>query len=313
MIKNSISYKSHLKWWLLFCLIVIAGVSCGLQFSTVEWTMIDVNSGRLQADAHLLKFPDGQMYMIDTGDPYNQLVPFLKEQHIEVIHKLFLSHFHKDHYGGLPAILNSDISVQEIYINMPDREACEREIPWGCDYPHIIKIIELMKSRNIRVSSVKAGDVFYNKEGIRLEALYAYDGADTPVGQTDINDTSIIMSLRYGRTRVLFTGDLNRPMGTWLAKNDRQLESDILKVPHHGAESAAPNAFFDAVNPQVALVPSPKSLWLSNRSKRIKDYFDARMIDTYVNGIHGHITVLLFEDRFIIVNGAKRKEYSSRN
>ena len=305
-----LSYPSRLKRWLLVCLIVFSGVSYGLQSPTVEWTMINVNTDLLPADAHLLKFPDGRVYMIDTGHPYTQIVPYLKAHHIQRIHKLFISHFHKDHYGALPVILDAKINIEEVYINIPDREACDRDLPF-CNYPHILKTIELMKSRNIRVSSVKAGDMFYNKAAIRLEALYAFDGADTPVGRTDINDTSIIMSLRHGKTRVLFTGDLNRRMGTWLAENDGNLQSEVLKVPHHGGESTAPNVFFDAVNPQVALVPSTKRLWLSKRSKRIKDYFDARKIDTYVNGIHGHVTVLLFEDRFIVHNPATRKEYSS--
>jgi len=40
------------------------------------------------------------------------------------------------------------------------------------------------------------------------------------------------------------------------------------------------------VNPKAVLVPSPKTLWLSPRSKRIRDYFAAQKIPTYVSGIN---------------------------
>jgi hypothetical protein len=41
------------------------------------------------------------------------------------------------------------------------------------------------------------------------------------------------------------------------------------------------------------LVPSPKTLWLSPRSKRIRDYFAAQKIPTYVSGINGNVTVIM--------------------
>jgi len=45
----------------------------------------------------------------------------------------------------------------------------------------------------------------------------------------------------------------------------------------------------------VSTSPVP---WMSSRGKRMRKYFDDRGIDTYVNGVHGHVTVRLFEDRY---------------
>jgi beta-lactamase superfamily II metal-dependent hydrolase len=82
-------------------------------------------------------------------------------------------------------------------------------------------------------------------------------------------------------------------MGSFLARSDFDLRADLLKVPHHGTEGCAPNEFFARVNPKAALVPSPKALWLSLRSKRIRDYFSAHSIPTYVSGIDGDVTVTM--------------------
>ena len=48
------------------------------------------------------------------------------------------------------------------------------------------------------------------------------------------------------------------------------LKADILKAPHHGTEVLAENEFFETVRPSVMVVPSPKALWLSERSRRVR-------------------------------------------
>ena len=92
-------------------------------------------------------------------------------------------------------------------------------------------------------------------------ALYAFDGVNTPVGKTDINGMSLILLLTHSGVRALFTGDLNDPIGAYLAKSGHNgvnnLKADILKVPHPGADPLASNDFFDSVGARVALVPAP--------------------------------------------------------
>ena len=117
------------------------------------------------------------------------------------------------------------------------------------------------------------------------------------MGKTDINGMSLILLLTHSGVRALFTGDLNDPIGAYLAKlghnGVNSLKADILKVPHHGADPLASNDFFDSVGPRVALVPAPSGLWLSDRCKRAREYFESKKIRTYVNGIHGHVTVMI--------------------
>jgi beta-lactamase superfamily II metal-dependent hydrolase len=78
------------------------------------------------------------------------------------------------------------------------------------------------------------------------------------------------------------------------------LAADILKVPHHGTESAAPDIFFDRVGPKAALVPASRTLWLSVRSKRIRTYFAEHHVASYVSGIDGDVTVFMRDGSFSI-------------
>ena len=275
---------------------------------TIEWTMVNVNHGDLIGDAHLIRFPDGQVYLIDVGYEGGGVVQFLKKRNIRKIDKVIITHFHKDHYGGIYSLLNAKITIKEVYANLPDQEVCDNERPWGCDFPHILKTFDLLKQRKVSIKPVRPGDVFYVKNGISLEVLYAFDGVHTPVGKTDINDTSLIMLLTYGKTKALFTGDLNYPIGKYLSIEGQRIEADILKVPHHGAEQAAPNDFFEKVQPKTALVPTPKNLWLSDRCKRIREYLEQKKIDTYVTGLLGDLTVFIGKNHYTVNPPSLRKK-----
>jgi beta-lactamase superfamily II metal-dependent hydrolase len=148
-----------------------------------------------------------------------------------------------------------------------------------------------LKSNQVKILEAKAGMRFDLGLGSSLKILHAYDGVNTPVGRTDINDMSYIMLLRHGFNTALFTGDLNAKLGEYLAKESKDLKVDILKLPHHGTEGAAPDAFFAATAPRDVLVPSPALLWCTPRSARMKNWVESRKIPTYVNGFSGHVTV----------------------
>jgi len=101
-----------------------------------------------------------------------------------------------------------------------------------------------------------------------------------------------------GPSRALFTGDLNHRLGAWLASGPFDLSAHILKVPHHGTAGIAPPEFFDRVGARVALVPSPRNLWFSLRSKLARDYYATRTIPAFVSGIHGDVTVTFTSEGF---------------
>jgi competence protein ComEC len=290
-------HSNHIKT--ITTLAFFAAMVAGLWFVNklnrpLVWTMVNVNYSPQQGDAHLIQTRTGKNILIDTGhlDPARKaLVPYLQSKGIKKIDTVFVTHAHKDHYQGLQAILESGIAIGTVYFNMPDRSVCDAEKPWGCDFEEIVSYHAMLKSNQVNVLEAKAGMVFDMGWGSSLKILYAFDGVNTPVGRTDINDTSHIMLLKHGSSAALFTGDLNSKLGEYLAKEGKDLKVDILKLPHHGTEGAAPDAFFAAAAPKDVLVPSPALLWCSARSARMKNWVESRKIPTYVNGFSGNITV----------------------
>ena len=276
--------------------------------SVTRWTMINVCPAHGQADCHLLEFPDGSHALIDAAegfDAHGASVAFLQKAGIQRLELVVLSHVHWDHYGKLIDIINSGIKVDRVALNLPaSRGIADVEIPWGCNWDDVQVLLRFLTVHNIPYWTPKFGerlvDLQQGDTKTTLEVVCLYDGINTPVGRTDVNDTSMILRLTHGPTRALFTGDLNYSLGAWLAKSDLDLRADILKVPHHGTEGLAPNEFFDRVAPKVAMVPSPRELWYSLRSKRTRTYFSEHQLPVYVSGIHGTVTVSMTPDGYEI-------------
>jgi competence protein ComEC len=279
-----------------FLLVLSIGLVWGLRIyiKPLTWTMINVNYSPQQGDAHLIQTSKGKNILIDTGhlDPARKaLVPYLKSKGIKKIDTVFITHPHKDHYLGLLAILESGIPIETVYMNDIGRKECEAEMPLACDFEEILSYRTMLKNNRVAVHETKAGMVFDLGWGSSLKILYAFDGVNTPVGRTDINDMSYIMLLKHGFNSALFTGDLNAKLGEYLAKESKNLKVDILKFPHHGTEGSAPDAFFAAAAPKDVLVSSPALLWCTPRSARMKNWVELRKIPTYVNGFSGHVIV----------------------
>jgi len=299
------NFKHFFVWGLL----ILSFIGCGSQdryVSSLKWTAINVSTPKPQGDAHVI-VKNNKVIIVDGGE-YNQgkkhLLPFLKKHKYFFLDALLITHPHFDHYGGIIAILeDKTFKVKELYMNMPTKQQMKREW-WGGKYRDLLYIQKLAKKRGVKVLPIEAGKVFWFSEDSYLKVLYVYDGIDTPVGKTDLNDMSAIIMIYDYDHRFLLTGDLNNKLGKYLAKNAKDLQADILKVPHHGAEGLAPNSFFDRVGAKYFIVTAPSYFWQDKkwkRSDRVKKYAQDNNITTFITGVHGDITVISNKEKFFFM------------
>lgn len=273
-----------------------------------QWTMLMVSPANDVADAHLLRLPNNVTVLIDAGklsDAPGAVVNQLKALKVTRLDLVVISHFHIDHYGALTEIIDAGIEIKRVAVNVPDQGSADLEKPWGCDLAHVRHVLDILGTRKIPYFTPKTGERLLETRTskgtvVALDVVCLFDGINTPIGRTDVNDTSMLVRLSHGPIRALFTGDLNFPLGTWLATSDFDLRADVLKVPHHGTENAAPNEFFTRVGATSALVPSPKELWASARSMRIRNYFHRHGIPVYVSALRGNVTVTMTQQGYSI-------------
>ena len=88
------------------------------------------------------------------------------------------------------------------------------------------------------------------KRGIRR-----YQGGDSK----NTNGNSIMLRIDFGRTRTLFTGDLNKSSQGWLLKDykghTQELECDVAKACHHGSDDVS-YSFLQRLRPAVTVISS---------------------------------------------------------
>ena len=305
--------KRLLPLYLLFALVFTLAWATATKSSPLTWAAVNVNSDIKQGDAHLIS-KNGQNVLIDTGAVgYSQsvLIPFLKSKGVIKIDHIYISHPHDDHDGGVKPLIASGIKIGAIHMTLPPKQRMDVEY-WGGKYSDLLEIKAMAKKHNIPVFPIKSGEkIVFDKQSY-IKVLYSYDGIHTPIGKTDINDMSAIMMIVDGKNRFLLTGDLNHGLGKYLALHVDNIKADILKAPHHGTETFAPDIFFKKVDPKVMIVPAPQSLWCSKRSERSRKLALENNYTTYINGFHGDITVTSDGNKYTVETELQPKDICNR-
>ena len=92
--------------------------------------------------------------------------------------------------------------------------------------------------------------------GVMIDVLFP----DRDVSSWSTNDGSVVARLSYGKTSIMLTGDA--PIKTEqiiLSENSpSRLQSNILKVGHHGSRTSTSSTFLKAVSPTYALISDGK-------------------------------------------------------
>lgn len=271
---------------LALTVILIAAPSYNTLADSPEWHMVNVNTSK-QGDAHLL-IDSGVNTLIDAGSSSqakSQLVPYLRAHEIATIHHLFISHPHTDHYGGLDALLNASVAVKNVYYNLPPIDSND------FDYKRTEFLAAISRAQNAGAQALDVsagfGLILANS---RFKVLHAQKESMVNGRDIDINDYSIILQWDADDFRTIFTGDLNARLGAELAKRN-DIKADVLKVPHHGVSGIAPNSFFDAVNPSLAMFPSTADLWVHQRGEQAKNWVKSKNISYCHNGLNGNVVL----------------------
>jgi beta-lactamase superfamily II metal-dependent hydrolase len=73
------------------------------------------------------------------------------------------------------------------------------------------------------------------------------------INPTSTNNNSIVLRLEVGKVTFLFTGDIQELEEMRLVNSRAPLRADILKIPHHAADTSSRPVFLETVKPDVAI------------------------------------------------------------
>jgi len=216
-----------------------------------------------QGDSELIKLPKEVSILIDSG-PKNNLVkkelskilPFWKKR----IDVFILSHPDFDHFGGLSNLISSyKIGAFLWNGDLPRSENLKN---------NFLEILEKLKKENTKIIIVKKGDKILYMDYFG-EILWP----KIPKNFSNSNDNSIVFKFNGLKKRFLFCGDINKPAQEVLVGlYGRNLESEVLKFPHHGSKNAFLVSFLKNVSPKIVVFEVGKNNQYSFPSDFILEY-----------------------------------------
>ena len=123
-----------------------------------------------------------------------------------------------------------------------------------------IGFLKKIEDENIPHRKLSRGDVL-DTEDYALYVLHPYDEfyASSPRGTfSDENSSSLVIKIETENSSILFTGDIEEEAENNIVYLKEWLQSDILKVPHHGGKTSSTMEFLNAVSPSIAIVSAGK-------------------------------------------------------
>jgi len=120
--------------------------------------------------------------------------------------------------------------------------------------------ISLIEKEGANIIIAEAGQRIDLSENICLSILYPFE---TLEGQEikKVNNTSIIARLVFNNISFLLTGDIEKSVERKLVNKSIDLDSDILKVAHHGSKTSSSLEFLEIVSPEIAVISVGENPW----------------------------------------------------
>ena len=195
-------------------------------------TVLFLNVG--QAESILVK-SDNHYMLIDAGNNVDgkKIVAFLKSINVSEFDYVFGTHAHEDHIGGLDNIIKN-FKINNFY--MPSDVTTTTTF---------LEVLNALEKKEIKFQTPVIGTklMLGNSE---IEVMSVKEN------QEDLNDTSIVLKLTYKNISILFTGDITSNTEKELL--NKNIESTVLKVAHHGSKYSNSAAFLRKVNPKYAVI-----------------------------------------------------------
>lgn len=193
---------------------------------------IDVGQG----DSIFIELPNGETMLIDAGPDEYTASSYISSLGYSAITYVVATHPDSDHITGMPAVLNN-FAVSKFY--MPQKS-------------HTTKTFERM----LAALSANGCETCYAYGGLDIFSLpgLSADVFSPNTITSDNNNCSVVIKLTYQDTSFLFMGDAEAKAEQTMINLGCNLDSDVIKIGHHGSSSSSTYAFLERVTPIIAVI-----------------------------------------------------------
>lgn len=180
-------------------------------------------------------------FLVDAGTAkqYEKLEKAFAALGITHLDAVFLTHTHSDHGGGMKKLADSDITVDNWYASAYYVEKT----------PEKHQAFLAAQKRGQSVQFLKAGD----SVPIADDAYFEIVGPVSLAPDAE-NNNSLAMILHTSQGRIFLAGDMQVPEELEVLQTGRVVPCEVLKVGHHGDNTATSYNLATAIRPQIAVI-----------------------------------------------------------
>ncbi len=270
-----------------FILVIVAAMALvawlapqGLKFNTdvdkyLQVHFFDVGQG----DAIFIKTPSGKQVLIDGGRDGSVLGELSRvmgffDRKIDLV---VGTHPDLDHIGGLIDVLKH-YKVASILITENKGESSAAEL-----------YNKLKASEGAEIMYARRGQEIAIDASTTLRILFP----ETDPSEMESNMSSIVLQLRYGSSTFLFTGDSPKSIEEYLVLVEGEgLQSDVLKVGHHGSRTSTSELFLEEVAPTYAVISAGKDNSYGHPHVEVTDLLFNKRVEMFETAKEGTSTFL---------------------
>ena len=252
------NYKNLLISFIISCILVFSApciITASPQNFDPQLYML-ASEGDAQMLSSVIVTPEGKIIVIDGGWSYDaeRLISIVK-RYGNRIDAWLVTHPDPDHAGALYRVLQGgyDVGIDMIYYSFATNDW------YAKNSPDIANFVMLLRN------SMKN----YNTHEVRKNEIYRIGSAKVyvvnnryEIFENPINNSSIVYKIFVGDTSILYLGDLGYEGGEKLLAETPSylLSSNIVQMAHHGQAGIGEDVY-KAINPKIALWPTPRWLW----------------------------------------------------
>lgn len=234
----------------LFLVLVCAGIWSAVYAETphssglLTVAVLDVGQG----DSIYIESPTGVQVLIDggPGSAVLRALPEVLPMGDRSLDAIIATHPDADHISGFIDVVERYEVSAYVYPGIGKDTVTAKTLERKIDEKNITRVL------------ARRGMMLDLGGGAVLRILYPEKDVSY-IPSDKANEGGIVAELVYGESEMLFMADVGSGVEARLVQIGKELQSDILKVGHHGSRFSSSAVFVEAVSPEVAVVSVGKN------------------------------------------------------